>query len=736
MRAGLRGFASYLPFLLVLLAPALAQAAIWQELAPAAARGADAVPAYYRSLKADHAQLRQALAAAPRELTSSQGASLALPLPQGGTQLFEVEESPVMAPALAADYPEIHTYRVRGIDDPSVSGRLDMTPSGFHAMLVSPGGTIFIDPDGSGNYRSYFKRDYAQAVGASADRVCRLNELEPSASADAALPALAQRSVSAAQRRIYRLAVAVTGEYAQYFNASQTAIVSNVVTTVNRVNQIYGRDLAVQLQLVKVVIYTDPSSDPFTQTSSAVATMLSQNQQTLDFEVGVDNYDIGHLFGLVGGGLARVGATCTASKAEGYTGYPVPDSDVFYIDFVAHEIGHQLNATHSFNGTTGACAGGNRTATSAVEPGSGSTIMAYAGICGAENLQDNSDATFHARSIQQINSFVFSGTGSSCGSLASTGDSLPSTVGAAGADLTIPQSTPFVLTGSEISDPDGDALSYQWDEIDSGGVNGFTNSTTFGSDREINPLFRSFVPVNTPTRYFPRLSTLISGSTDKGETLPTTQRNLNFRLTVRDGNSGVADDDVVVSVDTSMGPFRINGGELNRPGGLTYTGGFEQTLMWYPAGTTADCPAVSISLLSISADGSTYCDKADYPSLLDLGTFPNTVSVLNSASASVTLPNAVIERARIVLACEDNGFFDLSDADFGVVGTTSVASDCKPIDGEPLAHGTVFNSASTNVPVKLIGRAAGGGGGSLLWLPLLLGLSSLLRVHRRCYVED
>jgi hypothetical protein len=720
MMSGLRYAVWYLSVLMVV--PSLVQASIWQDINPPglAAKGIDTTPRYYRALQADQAQLKQILALAPREDTSSQGATITLPMPQGDNRAFELEESPVLAPSLAAKYPEITTYRVRGIDDPSITGRLDMTPRGFHAMLSTPTGTVFIDPDDNGSYRSFYKQDYAAAMGGERQPVCRMSELPQVAEAETTtLPTLAQRSVSGNQRRYYRLAVATTGEYGQYFSSSESLITSNIVTTINRVNQIYGRDLAVQLQLSAVVIFTNPNSDPYDAASVSVA-LLSKNQQILDFEVGTDSYDIGHLFGLSGGGLASLGVACASNaKAQGYTGHPTPVGDVFYIDFVAHELGHQLDATHSFNGTTLNCVTPNRYANTAVEPGSGSTIMAYAGICGGENLQSSSDATFHTVSIQQIHSFVFSGGGSHCGTLSATGNTAPTSN--AGSDATIPQGTPFILTGSA-ADVDGDTLSYQWDEIDANGTatTDSTGAKPVGSDWGDNPLFRSFLPKSTPTRYFPKLSSLIRGVADIGETLPTTTRSLNFRMTVRDGNAGVADDDLAVNVDASQGPFQITGGVLNTAG--TYSGETAKDLLWDPDSTSTSCQTVNISLLSLSNDGSTYCDSDDN-SDLNLGDFPNT-----GVAPSVYLPSALISRARVMLKCTDNIFFDLSDQDISVVAASNpIPSDCKAIDGTPLEHGSI-PITSPNITQSSSG---GGGGGGLLWLPLLFGLGGLLRVFIR-----
>ncbi|MCU7936614.1 MAG: hypothetical protein KZQ99_17340 [Candidatus Thiodiazotropha sp. (ex Dulcina madagascariensis)] len=714
----------FLPVLAIGL-PAISTAGIWQDVNEGgfAAKGLNAKPVYYRALKADITLLEQVLSQAPLEFTGGQDRELVLPMPDGTLQRFLVEASPVMAQPLASRYPEIGTYRVRGVDEPASSGRIDLTPNGFHAMLTTPAGIVFIDPDGGGGYRSYYKQDYArQMQGIHSPHVCRLDEtvqtdektrFEHSSHT-------ARRILSGGQRRIYRLAVAATAEYTAYFGGSVTHALGQIVTAINRVNQIYGRDMAIQFQLVgnnDRIVYTDPGSDPYTHSPGTIGLMLTENQRNLDFVLGADNYDLGHLFGTVGGGLASVGSICRSFKAQAYTGTPMPDDDVFYIDFVAHELGHQLNATHSFNGTTANCGGINRDASAAMEPGSGSTIMSYAGICGEENLQANSDPTFHAVSIDQMQAFLSTAEGGQCGSVAITGNSAPSVdAGRVGVDplYTLPAGTPFMLNGAA-EDTDGDALSYQWDEMDAGGELGATDSTSIGTDiaDQDNPLFRSYLPKSTPVRYLPRLSSLISGQSDIGETLPQTERMLNFRLTVRDGESGVADDDLAIQVDSSQGPFQISGGLLNLAG--TFAGRTLQPIEWMTAGTEQTCPTVEIVLLSLSAENppATFCDMNDSGlELLALGSFPNT------GSATLELPDISVRRARVMLLCADNLFFDLSDASFQISGEGDfVASDCKRLDGEELEHGTVFNDAGGAVKFD-----SPGGGGVLLWLTGLLSL--------------
>ena len=389
-------------------------------------------------------------------------------------------------------------------------------------------------------------------------------------------------------RRNYRLAVATTGEYTAFHGGTVNGGMAAVVKTMNRVNQIYNRDLNVHMTLVannNQLVYTNSSSDPYTNNNGF--TMLSQNQSNIDNVIGSGNYDIGHVFSTGGGGVAGIRAVCSNSrKAEGVTGQGSPQGDPFDIDYVAHEIGHQFGGNHTFNGTAGACSG-NRNASTAYEPGSGTSIMAYAGICGSENTQSNSDATFHAGSIAEMTAFISAG-GSCFTTPVASSNSAPSVN--AGDDYTIPRSTPFLLTGSA-SDSNGDSLTYQWDQLDAGSS---TNGSTHGTDNGSNALFRSFVPGSNPIRTFPQLGTLNGNTTDKAETLPTTARALDFRLTVRDQKGGVESDDARITVDNKSGPFMVTQPNTS----TTLNTSQQQVVEWDVACTDAapvNCSTVDIS---------------------------------------------------------------------------------------------------------------------------------------------
>ncbi len=651
---------------------------------------------YYR---ADIIKLQQTLSRAEYENQPVITGTIDLPVGNGEIQTFSLQESPIMAPELAAKFPEIKTYKIYGVDNPYAGGRLSLTPKGFHGMIISPQGTAYIDPEGDDYYRAWRKG----SVPANKTFSCGVTEAMTKGSGNRTFSnRIASRPTS--DMRVYRLALAATYEYFIKVGGTVSTAMAAMVVAINRVNGVYERDLGIQLEFISQndrLIYTY-SNDPYTNSNED--DMISENQTNIDRVIGSGNYDIGHVFGTARGSVAFVGSVCTSDKAKGVSNSPDPTGDEFYIDYVAHEIGHQFNARHSFNGS--ACSG--RSASSAVEPGSGSTIMAYAGVCGAENIAANSIATFHAHSIEEINSFVLSGAGNSCGDSRAVlnNQSVPSVN--AGSDIEIPANTPFVLTGSG-SDADADTLSYSWDQMDANGT--ATTSGTLGTDLVNNPLMQSLLPSSSNSRSFPKLSNILNNVTDKAETLPTTTRNLNFRLTVRDGLGGVKSDDMQVSVTATAGPFAIT----SHTGSPSLSANTDVTVEWNTANTDIvpiSCASVDISLLMFNSGKTTY-------SIHDLGSFAN------SGSQLVTLPNLNIQKARFKVACSDGRFYALSVSDIKITGgaTTASVSDYT-VDPDAEEHGAV----SPNV------AAPSGGGGALnFWW--LLSLLSLVYYRKGCWTE-
>jgi len=636
--------------------------------------------------------MRAVTSEAPNEV-GTPSTVLALPHPDGGLERFRVLESPVMAPELAAKFPEIRTYRGVGVDDPTASVRFEVSPRGFSAMVLSAAGAWYVDPWTRGFVDvvgSYHRRDALRDPASPFEcGVPGTHDEGAGPGASAATTDLGPTPFPLASvgptLRTYRLALATTGEYSvAVCGASPTkaCVAAELVVAVNRVTGIYEREVAVRMVLIAgndAVIYLDGATDPYTNNNGG--TMLGQNQSTLDSVIGSANYDFGHVFSTGGGGVAYLRVICSSSsKAGGVTGRPVPTGDAFWVDYVAHEMGHQFGGNHTFNGSLGSCGGGNRAASAAYEPGSGSTIMAYAGICGSNDLQPHSDPYFHGKSFDEIVAHITTGGGASCAANTATSNTAPTVD--AGAAYTIPSRTPFALTGSA-TDAEGDALTYGWEQFDLGTVEPAPPLVDAGN----RPIFRSFNPTVSPTRIFPKLSDVLAGTTTYGETMPTTSRTMHFRLTVRDnrgGGGGVDSDATTVASVSTAGPFAITAPAT----AVIWAGGSTQTVTWNVAGTTAapiSCANVSIAL---STDGGQ--------------TFPETLlaSTPNDGSEAVTVPDTPTAgaTARVRVACVGNVFFAISRPSF-TIGTPPpppTVSTIVPSSG-PTSGGTTVTITGTNL---------------------------------------
>jgi hypothetical protein len=630
--------------------------------------------------------LKAALSGVPLENSAAalvDNKIITLPMPNGSFERFRIVESPMMESGLAAEFPEIKTYSGYSIDNPSSYVRFDTTMFGFHAMVRTTEGLVLIDPytandsrNKSDIYVSYLRKDIDNIKretaclfkGEDVDISDIKDDNNDSRRSISSAPNNTFNLSSGPTLRTYRLAVSTTGEFAQFYGGTVPGAMNGLVTVVNRVNGVYEMELGIRMTLVNnnsQLIFTNPNTDPFTNNNGS--TLLGQNQSTVDSIIGSANYDIGHIFSTGGGGIAGLGVVCiTGNKARGVTGLPNPIGDAFAIDFVAHEMGHQFGANHTFNGTTSSCGGGNRSSANAYEPGSGTTIMAYAGICGAENLQPNSDPYFHTRSFDAIINFI-NGTGN-CAVQSSTGNSAP--LVDAGPDFTIPQGTPFTLTPASASDPNGDPLTYCWEQFNLGAA------SPPNTDDGTRPIFRSFNPTSSQSRTFPRISDLLNNTTSLGESLPTTSRNMTFRLTVRDnraGGGGVNNDSMQVSVVSTAGPFL-----LTQPNsGGTFTGGGSLNVTWNVANTNLSPVNAANVRISLSTDGG--------------NTFPMVLvdSTPNDGSQSVTLPNIQTSTARIKVEAVGNIFFDISNTNFSIQSGTNCTFSISPSSASiPATGGT------------------------------------------------
>lgn len=558
-----------------------------------------------------------------------------LPGPDGLVHAFEIQPSGTMAPGLMAKYPEICSFTGREIANPRNQLRLDVNPSGIHAMVFAGPVSWALEPMQMGNnatHMAFYRSDLAPSETLLPCLTEEMDELPSTQRTTATNP-------TGAQLRLYRIAIGASGEYTTFHGGTKPLALAAMVVTMNRVNGIFERDFTVRFQLVAntdTMIYTDPNTDPYTNNN--LGTMINENQVVCDSLIGNPNYDIGHVFGTAGGGLAGGRVCSDPFKARSGTGLNSPTGDFFDVDYLCHEIGHQLSAGHTFNdcGSQGP---------QPYEPGSGATIMAYLGLCGANNMDAPTLDQFLVASYDQVINWTQVGLGNTCPVVTATGNNPPEVVVPAGG-FHIPFQTPFELIGSA-TDLDGDSLTYSWEQFDLG------PSVRPDSAAGSAPLFRPWYANNSPTRVFPRLTDLVAGTTTIGELLPQFARPMTFRMVVRDnsiGGGGVDYEQINFDVAGNAGPFVV----LNPNGGQVWTGGSVQNISWDVANTNVfpvSCAAVDIWL---SEDGG-----FTYPYLLG-SNYPNT------GSGTITVPNLSGSNFRLKVKGAGNIFFDISDQDFSI----------------------------------------------------------------------
>lgn len=644
-------------------------------------------PERYRVFQLNAAALERVLEKAPLEEARPPKEAMPIfevPDPDGRFSRFRLVESPMLAPHVAAKFPTWKTYQIWGMDDPTMQGRLDWTDSGFHGYVITAEGSFNIDPyrvNDTRNYIVFYKKHHPQV---RENYSCEV--LETFDYNEAAITGKVKGSLFGSQPtaefshgstvRTYRFAVATTFEYTNFFRQTgdtdaqaQARAFNAVVTSVNRINLVYRKELSVLLNLVSdtnLTYVTNPETPSNYQNNGSSAD-LSANVNNINSVIGSANYDFGHLFQTGNGGVATLQSVCTGNKASGLSGLPNPQGDPFDVDYVAHEMGHQMGGNHTFNATSNC---GSSPSAARKEPGAAITIMGYAGICSStSNMSRNSIDIFHFHNLNEMITFM-GGTGGTCGTTSTT-NAVPSV--AALPNYTIPFNTPFALTASA-TDADNDPLTYNWEQ-NNGGLSTSNYPNTVDDDDislVFRPGFRSYLPTASPTRYFPSMTYVLNnqneapvtftGTSDvgtvcgsgrtciTGEDLPSAARTLNFRVTVRDGKGGIADQGTVITVVNTTTPFKVTSPNTK----VVFPGGSSHTVTWDVSGTNAAPINTANVKISFSADGGQ--------------TFPFVLaeSTPNDGSQAVTIPNVNTSQGRIKIEAVDNIYFDVSDVNFTV----------------------------------------------------------------------
>ncbi|CAL2112416.1 conserved protein of unknown function precursor containing a type A C-terminal secretion signal. Probable M12B family metalloprotease [Tenacibaculum sp. 190130A14a] len=472
-----------------------------------------------------------------------------------------------------------------------------------------------------------------------------------------------QRNANDATLRTYRFAIATTAEFSQFYinqaNVSngtvqqkKAAVIAGLNATLTIINAVYERDLSVRFELVAnndALIFLDTNTDGFTHDNSSA--LVNEAHGVISNTIGNANFDIGHVVDLSNrGGFGGLGVLCNDSrKGTGASTANNPTGNFFYGLFL-HEIGHQLGAQHTFNN---AC-NGNRVSSSAFEPGSGSTIMSYSGVC-APNVINDRDTYFHAKSIEQMWSVI---SNTNCATLTNTGNTPPTAN--AGNDFTIPKSTPFVLKGtSSDANNAANSLTHTWEQIDAG-------TEAISPYAITGPAFRSLAPSSSAERYFPAIGGVSSGYVSQWESLPAVSREMNFRLTVRDNHNGgasTASDDVKITVNDNAGPFVVTSPNTDQ---IIWTPGTNENITWDVAGTTSNgINATTVDIL-LSIDGGI--------------TFNTTLAsnVPNDGSHQITVPNTTGSQNRIMVKATNHIFYDMSNKNFFISNGSDTVAPSTP----------------------------------------------------------
>lgn len=693
-------------------------------------------PPNYKLFDANLTGMQEYLLSALR--TNSNNIRFSLPNADGLIEEFELKEASNFDPALQSIFSNIRSFSGRGITDRNATLKLSISPQGIQSMVFRAGKEEeYIEPYSEDNL-TYTVFKSQRKTGQMPWNCSTVDTRLASALNQIVIDQPISIARAGGNLKILRLALSCNGEYANYFGATATTpdrearVMAAFNATLTRCNGIFEKDLAIHLSLIPTttaVIYYDPLTDPYTANNTGP--WNSQLQSTLTAVIGEANYDIGHMFGSTGGGgnAGCIGCVCNAGKGSGITSPAdgIPSGDNFDIDYVAHEIGHQLGANHTFSMSTEGT-GVNK------EVGSGITIMSYAGIT-AQDVAPHSIDIFHQASIAQVQTNFETKT---CGTTLGIAGNNTAPVIAPLTNYTIPRSTPFALTGSA-TDAEGDLLTYTWEQNDNGNATTTGTASVASATKAIGPNWISFRPTSSPTRYFPQLSSILAGSNTTGpfpggdlgantEALSSVGRTLNFRLTVRDnapfssnslspevGQTSFAD--VVITVNATSGPFAVTAPNTAVSWGV----GTTHNITWSVGSTNLAPINVANVKISLSTDGGQ--------------TFPIVLAETtpNDGTHPIVIPNNIGNSARIKIEAVGNIFFDISNRNFNITApalcgdatgltTSTITTNAANISWSAVTNATsyaveyklnsaatwtVLNAAQTTTTASLTGLTAG-----------------------------
>lgn len=632
----------------------------------------ESFPKDFKLIQLDMSVLKQTLLSAPdRSSETASNTIITIPNASGELEHFRMYEASNFDDDLQAQFPEIRAYVGQGVDDPTAILRLSLDPRGIQtAVFRADKKSEFMEPySNDGKVYAVFTSSRQKGklpFTCSTTDVNITNDLSKT---------VGNNFSSAGSLKTFRLALSCTAEYSNYFGATnafqQGLVLAAFNATMTRVNGVFEKDFAIHMDIISQstnVIYYNATTDPYSNAATGASgawntelqNNLSANLTGPSTSLAANNavYDVGHLFGASGGGgnAGCIGCVCTndtsstsdKNKGSAYTSPAddIPSGDNFDIDYVAHEMGHQYGANHTFSMS-------NEGSGVNMEVGSGSTIMGYAGIT-SYNVQAHSDDHFHAASIAQVQSDMVSKT---CPTSTAITHGTP--VVNAGADYTIPKSTPFMLTASATDSGGTSGLTYCWEQFDNASAAQINASSAASATKSSGPNWMSYSPTTSPTRYFPIMSSIFAGSTTTQgadiaiEALSSVGRTLNFRCTVRDNEVSPAGqtnyDNAIITVDASKGPLTVTSQNTD---GIAYPTSSSQTVTWAVNSTNSSPGGSTVDILITTDNGETWT------TLLS--------NTTNNGSAAVTMPATNHPYCRLMVKASGNVFFNVNSKDFAV----------------------------------------------------------------------
>lgn len=625
------------------------------------------------------------------EAGKSKSTVIKIPNMDGDFEAFEVFETSVFSPELAAKYPNIKSFTGISLDGKGSRLRMSTSPDGIQTMVsYTDKPHVFMQQTSKGS-NQYILYDNKAKLNVSKTFTCETLDAFNGTFNKANAVKIDEGGANNQTLQKFRIAISVTGEYTAYFGGTVAGALAGINATLTRVNEIFEADMAVTFELVDAtqLIYTNAATDPYSNASN-LGNWSTELQNNLTATIGNGSYDIGHLFGASGGGgdAGCIGCVCTDDlKGSAYTspGNDIPEGDTFDLNYAIHEIGHQMGANHTWSFES---EGTNVQS----EPGSGSTVMAYAGITDKDDIQLNSDPYFHYHSIKQILDNL---TTKTCQVTSPINNKSPEAD--AGMDYTIPLGTPYILKGSATDEDTSDVLTYSWEQID----NGIVNSGNFSASLASGSLNRSLPPTVLPNRSIPNIKSVIRGKLTESnpsvgstwESVSTTARTLNWALTVRDRNpisaldiGQTSYDTMEITVDNTSGPFVVTSQNV---GAINWTPGETESITWDVANTNSAPTNTSHVNILLSTDGGL--------------TFPITIiaNTANDGSQNIIVPFVSAPFCRIKIEAVDNIYYALNSEDFAInydVNTTCPETYTSPQNlNLAITDGTEINHI-INVP--------------------------------------